>query len=164
MVAFFTLLLAGMSVQAAGTLQPVGAGHAPIQIQSHKVNVVINNGFAMTRVTQTFNNPNDQTLEAMYSFPLPKSATLAEVVIQIGEKVINGEVLAKTEAEKIYEQEKSQGNEAGLASKDGYRHFQFKVTPVKPREPVVITFVYYQNLKLDTGLGRYLYPLEEGVS
>jgi len=52
--------------------------------------VVINNGFAMTEVQQTFYNPNNQDLEAMYSFPLPKSASLSEVTIYVGEREING--------------------------------------------------------------------------
>jgi Ca-activated chloride channel family protein len=126
------------------------------------VQVTINNGFAITRVTQTFSNPNDTTLEALYSFPLPKSATLSEVSIQIGERVIHGEVLPKLEAERAYEEEKNAGNEAGLASKEDYKHLRFKVSPVRPHEPVVVSFAYYQQLVLDTGIGRYVYPLEEG--
>ena len=58
---------------AAGILTPNGSGHQPIQIRDHHVNVVINHGFAMTEVQQTFYNPTSQDLEAVYSFPLPKS-------------------------------------------------------------------------------------------
>ena len=80
---------------AAGMLTPTGSGHQPIRIRDHHVNVVINNGFAMTEVLQTFYNPNQQDLEAVYSFPLPKSASLSEVTIYVGEREINGEVLEK---------------------------------------------------------------------
>lgn len=155
-------LLALATVHGAGTLKPADAGHAPIRIEDHAVRVTINNGFAVTRVTQTFSNPNDATLEAIYTFPLPVSATLSEVTIQIGEREIHGEVLPKPDAERAYEEEKSAGNEAGLATKENYKHLQFKVTPIRPREPVVVAFAYYQQLTLDTGIGRYVYPLEEG--
>ncbi|MGD9360462.1 MAG: VIT domain-containing protein, partial [Desulfobacterales bacterium] len=74
-IVFMTLfLLLGMVPalsQAAGILTPIGASHQPIRIRDHHVNVVINNGFAMTEVSQTFYNGNQEDLEAIYSFPLP---------------------------------------------------------------------------------------------
>lgn len=147
---------------AAGILTPTGSGHQPIQIRDHHVNVVINNGFAMTEVQQTFYNPNSQDLEAMYSFPLPKSASLSEVTLYIGEREIHGEVLEKQKAQQVYEDEKSRGNEAGLAEKNEFYTFDFKVSPVPANDETRIRFLYYQPLNIDTGIGRYLYPLEDG--
>jgi Ca-activated chloride channel family protein len=147
---------------AAGILTPTGSGQQPIQIRDHHVNVVINNGFAMTEVQQTFYNPNRQDLEATYSFPLQKSASLSEVTLYIGEREINGEVLEKQKAQQVYEDEKSRGNEAGLAEKNEFYTFDFKVSPVPANDEIRIRFLYYQPLKIDTGIGRYLYPLEDG--
>lgn len=147
---------------AAGILTPVGSRHQPIQIRDHHVNVVINNGFAMTEVQQTFYNQNTEDLEAMYSFPLPKSASLSEVTIYVGEREIHGEVLEKLKAQQIYDDEKSKGNETGLAEKNEFYTFEFKVHPVPANAETRIRFLYYQPLKNDTGIGRYLYPLEEG--
>ena len=147
---------------AAGILTPTGSGHQPIQIRDPHVNVVINNGFAMTEVQQTFYNPNTQDLEAIYSFPLPKSASLSEVTIYVGEREINGEVLEKQKAQQVYEDEKSRGNEAGLAEKNEFYTFDFKVYPVPANDETKIRFLYYQPLSIDTGIGRYLYPLEDG--
>ncbi len=147
---------------AAGILTPTGSGHQPIQIRDHHVNVVINNGFAMTEVLQTFYNPNQQDLEAIYSFPLPKSASLSEVTIYVGEREINGEVLEKQQAQQLYEDEKSRGNEAGLAEKNEFYTFDFRVHPVPANDETKIRFLYYQPLRIDTGVGRYLYPMEDG--
>ncbi len=165
-IAFFILiLLVGMAPtvsQAAGILTPIGSGHQPIRILDHQVNVVINNGFAMTEVHQTFYNANSQDLEAIYSFPLPKSASLSEVTIYVGEREIRGEVLEKQKARQIYAEEKSRGNEAGLAEKNEFYTFEFKVHPVPANDETKIRFLYYQPLGIDTGIGRYLYPLEDG--
>jgi len=150
------------SVFAGGTLTPVGSPHAPIQIRSHQVNVTINNGFAQTEVLQTFFNPNPTDLEALYAFPVPKSASLSEVTITSGEKTLNGEVLPKKEAETIYEEEKAKGNDAGLTTKNGHQNYEFKITPVRANTETRLRFVYYQPLEIDTGVGRYVYPLEEG--
>ena len=165
MVRFILILALGTAASishAAGILTPIGSGHKPIQIRDHQVNVVINNGFAMTEVHQTFYNPNPENLEAMYSFPLPKSASLSEVSIYAGEREIQGEVLEKQKARQIYEDEKSRGNDSGLAEKNEFYTFEFKVYPVAAYDDTKIRFLYYQPLKIDTGVGRYLYPLEEG--
>jgi Ca-activated chloride channel family protein len=158
----FALGMAASASHAAGILTPTGSTHQPIQIRDHHVNVVINNGFAMTEVYQTFYNPNPDNLEAVYSFPLPKSASLSEVTIYAGEREIRGEVLEKQKARQIYEDEKSRGNDSGLAEKNEFYTFDFKVYPVAAHDETKIRFLYYQPLKIDTGIGRYLYPLEDG--
>lgn len=154
--------LLAASAFAGGTLTPVGAGQQPVTIRSHQVNVTINNGFARTEVLQAFFNPNPADLEAIYAFPVPKSASLSEVTITTGEKTLNGEVLAKKEAETIYEEEKNAGNDAGLAKQNSYLSYEFRVSPVRANAEVTLRFVYYQPLEIDTGVGRYVYPLEEG--
>jgi Ca-activated chloride channel family protein len=151
-----------VEASAAGSLAPRGADYTPIQILDHHVNVTLNNGFARTEVLQTFYNPNDQDLEAIYTFPLPKSASLSEFTIYTGEKEIHGEVLETGEARRIYEDERDQGNDAGLATKESFQRFEFAVSPVRAQDQTRIRFVYYQPLEIDTGVGRYLYPLEEG--
>ncbi len=156
------LLAGSLSSWAAGTLTPIGSPQAPIQIRDHHVEIVINNGFAQTEVTQTFFNPNAQDLEAVYAFPVPKSASLSAMTIWAGEKEIHGEVLAKAQATQVYEEEKAAGNDTGLASRNGYQNFEFRVSPVRANAETRVRFTYYQPLEIDTGVGRYLYPLEEG--
>jgi Ca-activated chloride channel family protein len=156
------LLLPQCATFGAGTLIPKKSNLKALSIKNHEVNVVINNGFAQTTVTQTFHNPNNTTLEALYDFPLPRNASLSEATATLGETVINGEVLPKEKAEQVYKEERDDGNEAGLASQDEYKRFKFAVSPVEAGGDVTITFVYYQSLEIDTGIGRYVYPLEEG--
>jgi Ca-activated chloride channel family protein len=164
------VLLAAPSLFAAGTLTPNGATRAPIQIREHVVDVVIDNGFARTAVTQTFFNPNDQDLEAAYSFPVPTSASLSEITIWSGEKTLQGEVIDAKEAKRVYGEEKAAGNDAGLGEcsctkpKDDieYNSYKFSIARVRAKDETRIRFVYYQPLKIDSGVGRYVYPLQEG--
>ena len=51
---------------------------------------------------------------------------------------------------------------SGLAEKNGYQSFDFAVSPIRANDEVRIRFLYYQPLEIDTGVGRYVYPLEEG--
>jgi len=164
------LLLAAPALFAAGTLTPVGAVHSPIQIKDHTVDVVIDNGFARTEVTQVFFNPNDNDLEAVYGFPVPSSASLSEITIWNGERVLEGEVIEAKEAKRVYVEERDAGNDAGLGecactkTKDEieYASYKFSVSPVRAKSETKIRFVYYQPLKIDTGVGRYVYPLADG--
>lgn len=160
--AVFALGLSLSASRAAGTLTPKGSPHAPIRILDHHVKVTLNNGFAQTEVTQTFFNPNPNDLEAVYRFPLPWSASLSEVTLTMGEREIEGEVVERGKAETIYESEKREGNDAGLATKESYQAFEFRVHPVRAQTEARIRLVYYQPIEIDTGVGRYLYPLEEG--
>jgi Ca-activated chloride channel family protein len=146
----------------AGTLKPKGSAEQEIKIQDHHINVTINNGFARTEVIQTFHNPNQQDLEAIYTCPVPESASLSEYTIYAGETELHGEVVAKEEAERIYQEEKNKGNDAGLAKKESYKSYQFHVARVPANDQTRIRYVYYQPLQIDTGIGRYVYPLEEG--
>lgn len=152
----------GTTLWGGGTLTPIGSSQKPVEIRDHQVNVVLNNGFAQTEVLQTFFNPNAQDLEAIYAFPVPKSASLSEVTMVTGEKTLQGEVLPKAEAQTVYEDEKTSGHDAGLATKNSYQTFEFRVSPVRAGSEVKLRFVYYQPLDIDTGVGRYVYPLEEG--
>jgi Ca-activated chloride channel family protein len=164
------LLLVAPALFAAGTLTPIGSAKQPIRIKDHVVDVVIDNGFARTEVNQTFFNPNDEDLEAVYGFPVPSSASLSEITIWNGERVLNGEVVEAKEAKRVYEEERDAGNDAGLGEcactkpKDEieYRSYKFSIANVRKQSDVRIRFVYYQPLVIDTNVGRYVYPLAEG--
>jgi len=155
-------LLLAPSAWAAGTLKPIGSTDAAIHILDHHVDVQLLDGFARTEVTQTFFNPNPRDLEAIYAFPVPKSASLSEMTIFVGEREIHGEVIEREKAEQVYRDERDQGNDAGLARKNSYQTFEFRVSPVRANAETRVRFVYYQPIELDTGVGRYVYPLEDG--
>lgn len=156
------LLATAGGADAAGTLTPAGANSLPIRIVDHDVQVRINNGFAKVSVTQRFNNPNSGTVEALYTTPVPEGAALSEMHISAGELTLDGEVLAKAQAQQAYASEKAQGREAGLATQESHQRYEFRVSPLPPQQDVTVNFVYYQPLKIDTGVGRFVYPLEEG--
>ncbi|MBR6059563.1 MAG: hypothetical protein IKP58_15450, partial [Victivallales bacterium] len=160
-ITMFTVITTAI-VQAAGTLSPVNSRLKPAEIVSHDVVVTINNGYAQTEVNQQFKNINDTVMEAIYSFPVPQSASLADCQVQIGEQTMNGEVVAKDKAKQVYEEEKNAGRNAAVADKNGYQDFSFKIANLAPQDTTRITFTYYQPLSVDTGVCRYQYPLEEG--
>jgi len=160
-----TLLLtasAAITAHAAGLLKVNDPSMSELQIRNHQVQVTINNGFAQTEVTQTFYNPNSSPSEALYVLPLPQHASLSEMEIWVGEKHLMGEVVEKQKAQQVYESESQAGNNAGLAEKSGIQHFEFWVSAIPAQSEATVKTVYYQPVEIDTGMGKYSYPLEEG--
>lgn len=159
---FAVLFLLGTAVQAAGLLQPGDGSLPPLEIRDHQVNVVIEDGYAITSVEQVFHNPHGQDLEAHYSFPVPEHASVAELTLWIDGKPVTGEVLEREQAKQVYEEEKAAGRDAGITEKDSYKTFETRVSPVRAGQDTRIRLVYLQPAHIDTGIGRYVYPLEEG--
>lgn len=150
------------SSHAAGLMKLKDSGLPDLQIEDHKVKVTINNGFAITEVDQIFYNPNPQDLDAIYTFPLPQNASLSELSLWIDGKEVMGEVVEKEEGRKIAAQEKRAGRETALAEQRDYYAFDVLVSPVKANDRARVRLVYLQPLEIDGGIGRYVYPLEEG--
>ena len=109
-----------------------------------------------------FHNPHSQTLEAIYSFPVPDKAAVGEFIYWINGKPVVGEVVEKQRAREVYEQQKQAGQQTALVEKDAYKTFDISVAPLAPQTDVRIRLVYLQPAHVDTGIGRYVYPLEEG--
>ncbi|MGE5787017.1 MAG: VIT and vWA domain-containing protein, partial [Myxococcales bacterium] len=165
-LALASVVLFGLSTattsHAAGTLVPVGSTAAAPLLVDHGVRVTLNNGFARTQVTQLFENAASTALDATYEFPVPKGAALADVSIQVGERTMHGEVIARAQAEQAYAAAQASGQQAGLATQDSYQTFQFKIANIPAGGQALMSFVYYEPLLIDAAVGRYLYPLEDG--
>ncbi len=147
---------------AAGILTPVTATTTPPVLVDHAVKVVLNNGFARTEVSQRFQNPGSTAVDAIYEFPVPKDAALSEMTMQIGERTMHGEVLARDKAAQIYAEQDAADAQAGLATQNTYQSFQFSIANIPAGGTADMTFVYYEPLLIDSAVGRYLYPLQDG--
>ena len=162
-IASIGLMLASpIPAQAAGLLKPQGGDPDDLIIKSHRVSVVINNGFAKTEVDQVFFNQGDTDQEAIYTFPIPRQASLSELSLWINGQEVIGEVLEKEKARQVYEDQKSKGNDTALAEKDDYKTFDVSVSPVRSQAETRVRLVYYQPLEIDLNIGRYVYPMAEG--
>lgn len=156
------LMLFSVNSFATGLLQPLHNSLPQLEIKEHHVNVVIEDGYAITSIEQVFFNPTADEFEAIYSFPVPNKAAVGEFTYWIDGKPITGEVVEKSKARNIYEQEKQAGRGTALTEKNSYKDFESSVYPVRAHQSVRIKLVYIQPAHVDTSIGRYVYPLEDG--
>jgi Ca-activated chloride channel family protein len=154
--------LLGGFTQAAGLLTPSDGSLPALEIRDHQVEVVIEDGYAITTVEQVFINPHDRDLEAQYSFPVPAHGSVVELTVWIDGQPVTGEVLEREQARQLYEEEKAAGRDAGITEKDSYKTFETRVSKVRAGQDTRVRLVYLQPAEVDTGIGRYVYPLEEG--
>jgi Ca-activated chloride channel family protein len=157
-----TALMFAGSTQAAGLLSPSDGSLPALEIRDHRVDVLVEDGYAITTVDQVFSNPHDRDLEAHYSFPVPARGSVVELTVWIDGQAVIGEILEQDQARQLYEQEKAAGREAGITEKNSYQTFETRISPVRARQDTRIRIVYLQPAETDTGIGRYVYPLEEG--
>ncbi|MDY0168689.1 MAG: VIT and VWA domain-containing protein [Thermoguttaceae bacterium] len=148
---------------AAGLLIADGGFGGTLEIVEHDVRVTINNGIAVTEVTQVFRNTEDRQVEALYVFPVPKNASVANFSMWIGGKEIIGEVLEKQRAREIYDSYKQVRRDPGLLEQKDYRTFEMRIFPIEARAEQRVQIAYYQELDFDHDWATYVYPLATEV-
>jgi Ca-activated chloride channel family protein len=121
--------------------------------------VTINNGVAITEVTQVFRNTEKRQVEALYVFPVPKGASVANFSMWIGGKEMIGEVLEKKRAREIYESYKKVRRDPGLLEQVDYKNFELRIFPIGPEAKQKVQITYYQELEYDNDWATYVYPL-----
>jgi len=160
------LALAGLIVaagasqaRAAGMLIADGGLGGVLKIEEHDVRVTINNGVALTEVTQVFRNTEGRQVEALYVFPVPKGASVANFSMWIGGKEMLGEVVEKKRAREIYESYKKVRRDPGLLEQVDYKNFELRIFPIGPEAEQRVQITYYQELDYDADWATYVYPL-----
>lgn len=158
-IALIALLGLAGRASAAGLLLADGGFGGALEVKEHAAKVTINNGIAVTEVTQVFLNMEDRQVEALYTFPVPRGASVANFSMWINGKEMTGEVLEKKRAREIYQSYKQTRRDPGLLEQMDYRTFEMRVFPIGPRAEQRVQVTYYQELDFDHDWATYVYPL-----
>src|SRR6478672_6528236 len=148
-----------LPVFAAGLLVADGGFGGVLEIKEHDVKVTINNGVAVTEVEQVFLNKENRVVEALYTFPVPRGASVANFSMWINGKEMIGEVVEKERARQIYESYKQQRRDPGLLEQVDYKRFEMRIFPIAAGAEQRVKITYYQELDFDHDEATYVYPL-----
>lgn len=152
-------IAAAPQVRAAGLLIADGGFGGVLELKEQDVRVTINNGVAVTKVTQIFHNTEKRQVEALYTFPVPKGASVANFSMWINGKEMVGEVLEKKRAREIYESYKQSRRDPGLLEQTDFKTFEMRIFPIPPDADQKVQMTYYQELDVDHDWATYVYPL-----
>jgi Ca-activated chloride channel family protein len=132
---------------------------APLAIKYHRVDVTIEDQVATTHVDQVFVNEAGYAIEGTYIFPLPEEAAISEFSMWVDGEKVEGKVLGREEARRIYEDIVRRRRDPALLEYIGKDMFQASIFPIPPGGERRVELTYSQILPLDNGLVRYVYPL-----
>lgn len=117
---------------------------------------------AETTVTQRFENPLEEVVEVVYTFPLPHDGAVDEYWLRVGERRIEGRIRRRKEAEEIYEQAKDAGQRAGLLTQERPNVFTQHLANVGPGEAIEVSMHVVQPLTPDGGRYELALPTVVG--
>jgi Ca-activated chloride channel family protein len=130
-----------------------------LTIKYHRVTVTIEDQVATTHVDQVFVNEGRFEVEGTYIFPLPEEAAISEFSMWVDGEKLEGQVLERDEARRIYEDIVRQRRDPALLEYVGRDAFQASIYPIPPGGERRIELEYSQVLDMDNGLVEYVYPL-----
>jgi Ca-activated chloride channel family protein len=64
--------------------------------------IQVSGPLARAQVTQQFENPYSDKIEAVYTFPLPQTAAVDDMTLTVGDRVVKGLIKKREEARVIY--------------------------------------------------------------
>lgn len=132
----------------------------PLKHTDVKANI---SGFiARITVTQTFHNPYDEKIEAVYVFPLPHTAAIDDMTMTVGDRRIVGLIKRRAEAQALYQTAIQQGKTASLLEQERPNIFTQSVGNIQPNDEVRIEISYVDVLDYDMGTYEFHFPMVVG--
>ena len=92
--------------ETQGSLQvvdPNGKPKAVCPLKHTDVKAEISGFLARAVVTQEFENPFKEKIEAIYTFPLPQNAAVDDMTMLVGDRTVRGKILRREEAQAVYD-------------------------------------------------------------
>jgi Ca-activated chloride channel family protein len=135
-------------------------GSCPLKRTNVKAEI---SGFlSRVRVTQEFENPFKEKIEAVYTFPLPQAAAVDDMTMRVGDRTVRGRILRREEAQAVYDAAKSNGQVASLLDQERPNIFTQSVANIMPGERVTVEISYVETLKYEDGAYEFTFPMVVG--
>src|ERR1051325_2983382 len=148
-----------------GSLQVVDPSGKPLGVAPLKhtdVRAEISGFLSRVTVTQEFENPFKDKIEAVYTFPLPQAAAVDDMTMTVGNRTVKGKIMRSEQAQAVYEAAKSNGQVASLLDQERPNIFTQSVANIMPGEKVTITIRYVETLKYEDGAYEFSFPMVVG--
>ena len=109
-------------------------------------------------VQQTFRNPRENWVDALYAFPLPEDAAITHLRLRIGERIVEGEVQERVQAQRTFERARAEGKRAALLEQHRPNLFTTAAANIPPGGEVVVEFEYQQTVRWRDGSFSIIQP------
>ena len=116
-------------------------------------------GIAKVTVRQRFRNPSKLWLEGVYVFPLPEKSAVDRLRLEVGGRLIEGEIQEREVAEKTFREAAKAGRSAALLSSKRPNVFSTAVANIAPGDEILVEIRYQDQVLLRDGSYSYRFPL-----
>ncbi|MCH8164700.1 MAG: VWA domain-containing protein, partial [Planctomycetes bacterium] len=134
----------------------------PCPLKRTDVDVQVSGFFSRVTLTQTYHNPYEKKIEAVYTFPMSHRAAVDRMTMTIGDRVVVGEVKERQLARQIYEAARAQGYVASLLEQERPNIFTQSVANIEPQAEVVVEISYVEILQIKDGAYSFDFPMVVG--
>ncbi|MBK5293080.1 MAG: VWA domain-containing protein [Acidobacteriia bacterium] len=117
---------------------------------------------ARVTVTQEFENPLAENIEAVYVFPLPQRSAVDDMTMMVGDRQVRGKIKPREEARRIFEQARAQGRLASLLDQERPNIFTQSVTNIGAGKKVKVVISYVETLQYEAGAYEFSFPMVVG--
>jgi Ca-activated chloride channel family protein len=148
--------------QGALRVQRPGGEIVECPLTHTDVQIDVSGFVARARVTQTFENPWDEPIEAVYVFPLPHAAAVDEMTLVVGARRSVGRIERRAEARRVYEEALAGGHTAALLEQERPNIFTQSVGNIPARGRVQVEIGYVDVLAYDRGAYELHFPMVVG--
>ncbi|MCX7552811.1 VIT domain-containing protein [Marinicella sp. S1101] len=139
--------------------QNTGEYHS-LQLVQTEYDVDVFGLLATIKLKQTFlNDKDDWITEGVYAFPMADKSAVYELKMTLGERVIEGEIHEKKQAEYIYEQAKADGLTATMVKQYRPNIFTADIANIGPKEAISVEITYQMSLKYEQNFYELRLPM-----
>jgi Ca-activated chloride channel homolog len=152
-------------VPTQGGMQAVvkkGEKPADLPLRHTEVLAEISGFVTRVKVIQTFANPYNDPMEAVYVFPLPQNAAVNDMQIRIGDRVIKGDIKKRDEARNIYKAARDAGKTAALLEQERPNIFSQSVANIMPGKDILVEITYDETLEYEKSGYEFVFPMVVG--
>jgi Ca-activated chloride channel homolog len=130
-----------------GTLEVSRDGQrVGLPLTAHRIIAKAADRVAQVTVEQSFQNPFQEFLEAVYIFPMGGGAAVSVFEMKVGDRTLKGVVKERGQARKDYRKAVDDGRRAALLEQDRDNVFTVQVGNLPPGEAVSVRIVYSERL------------------
>jgi Ca-activated chloride channel family protein len=133
-----------------------------LPLKQTRVRARLSGFVADVEVTQRYENPSAQAIEAVYVFPLPENAAVDQMRMTVGGRTIEAKIDERNAARRTYERAKGLGMSAALLEQERPNVFTQSVANIPPKEAIEVTSHYVQDLSYDAGIYEFVFPMVVG--
>ena len=140
-------------------LRSVDGQWEPAAVLETDVGMRVRGLVAEVEVRQRFVNDSGRWLEGRYLLPLPETSAVHALRMEVGGRLIEGEVREKQAARSEYAVAAAAGNRSALVEQNRPNLFRTQVANIGPGEAVTITVGYWQRVDFADGVFSLTLPL-----